>query len=90
MSFPENSKRGRIKGVGGATVVVRRHKSDKYNSYYDLKDKSRKKVDKGQCRLTIPRSIADSMGLKDRDFIEFIAHQRNSYIIRKVEKDELE
>jgi len=90
LGFPKDVKRGRIKGLGGTHVIVRRHKSPNYNSYHQLKDKIKSKFDKGQCRITIPRAIADSMGLKDRDIIEFIAHQRNSYIMRKVDKDEFE
>ena len=90
MTFPENTKRGRRKGSTGNKVVVRRFKSDKYNTYHDLKDKTKKKLDRGQCRISIPRAIADSMGLKDGDMIEYVDHTKESKIIRKVYDEEFE
>lgn len=90
MTFEKDIKRGRNKGSTGNKVLVRRIKSDKYNTYHTLKDKKHKKIDRGQCRLTIPRAIADSMGLTDRCYVEFIDHTKTSKILRKVDEDELD
>ena len=90
MSFPEDMKRGRRKGISGNQAVVRRYVSDKYNTSHELKDKVRKKANKGQCRITIPRSIADSMGLKDNDVVEFTISTGKSCVITKIDVRELE
>ena len=85
MVFNENIKRGRKKGLKGNQVIVRRHISPKYNQY-ELKDKKTKKRNNGQCRLTLPRAIADSLELRDGDVIEFINHTKESLILRKVDE----
>lgn len=89
MVFPEDMIRGRKKGSTGNVVRVRRYTNEKYNTYHELKDKKVRKKDKGICRITIPRSIADSMNLNDGDFVEFINHTRESLIIRKLDKHDI-
>lgn len=72
MAFDDGISRGRKKNIKGNQVVVRRYTSTRD---YKRKDKN----DKGQCRITIPRPIADLLNLEDNDIIEF--KQRMGFVI---------
>lgn len=76
MTFPINMIRGRKKGIRGNQSIVRRYIA---KNEYERKHKN----NNGQCRITIPRSIADLLGLKDRDIIEF-KERKGDIVIEKV------
>ena len=74
--FPANMKRGRRKGLKQSEALVRRIISkDDYERKY--------RKNNGQCRITIPRAIADLMNLHDQDVICF-KEKKGDIIIEKV------
>jgi len=66
-------------------VVVTRY-TNKNNLKRELKTKAKRKIDTGQCRVTIPRKIADKLKLKHGDRLDVIEDNHNIIFKRFVDK----
>ena len=68
MAWEKNMKRGRLKDISSNECIVRRFGSDG------------KKNDMGQCRITIPKSIANQLKLKNDDRLKFFISNGKIFI----------
>ena len=68
MAWEKDMKRGRIKNISSNECVVRRFGSDG------------KKNNTGQCRITIPKSVANQLKLINDDRLKFFVEKGKIYI----------